>query len=79
MMETKFCYCCRVHHPIDQMRLFPTRQGQRWRCTRSIEAAIKSKDEREAFGREQTAMNQEAAQRAAQYSQHLRYARHLAL
>jgi hypothetical protein len=26
-MEMKFCYCCRVHHPIDQMRLFPTRQG----------------------------------------------------
>ena len=73
MSETKFCYCCRVHHPLDQMRLFPTRQGYRWRCASSIEAAVKSPDERAAFGRQQTAINQQAARRASEYARRIRY------
>ncbi len=73
MSETKFCYCCRVHHPVDQMRLFPTRQGYRWRCARSIEAAVKSSDERAAFGRQQTAINQEAARQASEYARGIRH------
>ena len=36
MPEMLFCYCCRVHHPREQMRLFQTRHGPRWRCLRSI-------------------------------------------
>jgi len=75
MSETKFCYCCRVHHPLDQMRLFPTRQGYRWRCLRSIEAAVKSADERAAFGRRQTAINQEAAHRASEFARRIRHLR----
>ncbi|MCH2220817.1 MAG: hypothetical protein MK097_10920 [Dechloromonas sp.] len=72
MPEMKFCYCCRAHHPIDQMRLFPTRQGQRWRCVRSIEAAVRSRRERDAFGEEQTRINHEAAHRAADFARRLR-------
>jgi hypothetical protein len=78
MSDTKFCYCCRVHHPIEQMRLFPTRQGYRWRCVRSIDAAVKSLDEREAFGQQQTAINREAARRTAEFSQRLRHLRTVA-
>ena len=40
MSDMLFCYCCRTHHPKEQMRRFTTRTGQRWRCLRSIEAAI---------------------------------------
>lgn len=60
MTETLFCYCCRVHHPKEQMRLFPTKQGYRWRCIRSIEAAACSRRERDAFGRQQTEINRES-------------------
>ncbi len=72
MPEMKFCYCCRAHHPIDQMRLFPTRQGQRWRCVRSIEADVRSRRERDAFGEEQTRINHEAANRSADFARRLR-------
>ncbi len=75
-METLFCYCCRTHHPKDQMRLFPTRQGMRWRCIRSIEAAERSRSERDAFGRQQTDINRSASRAAAEYV-HLRHRMHL--
>lgn len=68
MTDTQFCYCCRVHHPKDQMRRFATRQGERWRCLRSIEAAVGQRSERDAFGRRQTAINRAAAQRAAEHA-----------
>ena len=74
MTETKFCYCCRIHHDQTQMRLFPTRQGYRWRCLRSIEAANTSRKERDAFGQQQTEINREAARRAAEQSPLLRQA-----
>ena len=57
MSETLFCYCCRVHHPREQMHSFQTRQGSRWRCRRSIDAARTSIGERDAFGRQQTEIN----------------------
>jgi len=66
MTEMQFCYCCRVHHPKDQMRLFPTKLGERWRCIRSIEAAASESRARDAFGRQQTEINREAAKRAAE-------------
>lgn len=72
MPETLFCYCCRVHHDKAVMRLFPTRQGQRWRCLRSIEAAATSRSERDDFGRKQSEINREIARRAAETSHHLR-------
>ncbi|NTV69168.1 MAG: hypothetical protein HGA71_03375 [Azonexaceae bacterium] len=72
MTETVFCYCCRVHHEKKQMRLFPTRQGQRWRCLRSIEAATSSRRERDAFGQKQSEINRETARRAAEFGLLLR-------
>lgn len=72
MSEMLFCYCCRAHHPRDQMRLFPTRVGLRWRCIRSIEAAGRSIPERDLFGQRQTATNREAARRAADLSKRSR-------
>lgn len=66
MTEMLFCYCCRVHHPKDQMRLFPTKLGDRWRCIRSIEAAASQRPVRDAFGRQQTEINREASRHAAQ-------------
>ena len=74
MTETLFCYCCRVHHQKDQMRLFPTRQGHRWRCVRSIEAAYGSRLERDAFGQQQTEINRQEAHRAAKNAERLRRA-----
>jgi hypothetical protein len=73
MKEVKFCYCCRVHHPIEQMRLFPTRQGDRWRCLNSIAAAGRPNGERDEFGKQQTAINRAAASRSAAFSQRLRH------
>lgn len=72
MTEMVFCYCCRVHHDKEQMRPYPTRQGYRWRCVRSIEAAFRSAGERDAFGRQQTEINRESARRSAEHAQRLR-------
>lgn len=69
-MEMLFCYCCRVHHPKDQMRLYPTSRGQRWRCRRSITAASQSPSERDAFGHQQTVRNQQASRLSAEYALH---------
>ncbi|MDD2742931.1 MAG: hypothetical protein PHV02_11695 [Rhodocyclaceae bacterium] len=57
MTETLYCYCCRVHHPSEQMRRFETRHGARWRCLRSIQAARSSVEERDQFGRGQSDIN----------------------
>jgi hypothetical protein len=57
MTDTLFCYCCRIHHPKDQMRRFATSHSERWRCLRSITAAARSIDERDAFGRHQSNLN----------------------
>lgn len=75
MPDTRYCYCCRVHHPVDQMRRYPTRAGDRWRCLRSIAAAHCSQHERDAVGQQQTRINRELAQRLAEYGQRLRHCR----
>lgn len=72
MDKTRFCHCCRVHHPESQMRRLTTRQGERWRCLASIAAARRSAGERDEFGRVQTAINREAARRAAEHASLLR-------
>jgi hypothetical protein len=65
MSEMIFCYCCRVHHPKALMRRFRTRNGLRWRCLASIEAAARDVSERDAAGRLQSARNRETARRLA--------------
>ncbi len=72
MTEMLFCYCCRVHHPKEHMRPFPTKHGDRWRCIRSIEAAACSRPERDAFGQRQTEINREDARRVAERALFLR-------
>ena len=66
MSDTLYCYCCRTHHPKEQMRRFATRTGERWRCVRSIEAAHARPDERDAFGRRQSELNRLAASQIAE-------------
>jgi hypothetical protein len=66
MKETLFCYSCRTHHPLDRMEQFHTRQGLRWRCRRTIEAAKCSVAERDAFGRQQSAINREVSEKIAE-------------
>jgi hypothetical protein len=45
------------------MRPINTKAGKRWRCTRSILATRKGVCEREAFGRQTTALNKAVAER----------------
>jgi hypothetical protein len=55
---TAYCYHCGTHHPIEEMRAIPTKGGgKRMRCIKSIEAAKKAIADRDAFGKEITAMN----------------------
>ncbi|MDO8944431.1 MAG: hypothetical protein Q7U75_14715, partial [Desulfobacterales bacterium] len=49
-------------HPKEEMRQIETKNGKRWRCIKSIEAAKQSRKEREAFGRKTTDMNRSDAQ-----------------
>lgn len=74
-METLYCYCCRVHHPADQMYRFSTRHGFRWRCRRTIEAARRVVSERDAFGSEQTKINRATAQQISNQSYIARHQR----
>ena len=63
MSETAFCYHCAAHHPLAAMRQIETKGGgKRWRCLKSIEAAKKGREEREAFGRRMTEANKAEAQ-----------------
>lgn len=72
MSEMLFCYCCRTHHPKEQMRPFPTKPGLRWRCLRSIEAAGQPAGQRDEFGRRQTHINREIARRQGESVAQLR-------
>jgi len=57
MPETAFCYHCATHHSKAEMRQILTKGGKRWRCIKSIESSRKGRAEREAFGRQTTAIN----------------------
>ncbi len=65
MADTLFCYHCRMHHPKEEMRSIMTKAGKRYRCKKSIEATKKGREERDAYGREVTAMNRAEAQSRA--------------
>jgi hypothetical protein len=56
MSETAYCYHCGMHHPIREMREILTKAGKRWRCIKSIEAAKVGIAERDAFGRQISAI-----------------------
>lgn len=73
MTEKRYCYCCRNHHAADEMVLFDTKAGKRWRCLRSIEAARLAPEIRDFFGRQQSAENKAEASRMARNSLELRH------
>lgn len=57
MSDTAYCYHCGKHHPKTEMRQIQTKGGARWRCIKSILATRRGVAERDAFGREVTAIN----------------------
>ena len=58
MSDTAYCYHCGRPHPKTEMRQLRTKGGsRRWRCIESIRATKRSVAERDAFGRQVTAMN----------------------
>lgn len=75
MSEMQFCYCCRVHHPKVEMRRFATRTGVRWRCLRSIEAAMQNIEARDSFGCRQTEINRDLSRCMAESDIRLHYQR----
>jgi len=70
--QTKYCYHCGSHHPVDEMRQIETKAGKRWRCIRSIQATQKTAAARDAFGREVSAMNTAEAKSNARGMNELR-------
>jgi hypothetical protein len=63
MSETLYCYHCGRHHPRAEMRQVHNKSGMRWRCIKSIEATKIGVAQRDAFGKQVTAINS-AEQRA---------------
>jgi len=63
---TAYCYHCGTHHPIEEMRQIATKGGgKRWRCIKSIQATKKAIAERDAFGKQVTAINKAESQSKA--------------
>jgi hypothetical protein len=62
MTDSVFCYHCRVHHPINEVRKVNTKLGKRWRCVKSIAASRNGLQAREEFGRQTTAINKADAE-----------------
>lgn len=58
MPDTVFCYSCRKHHPRDDVIQVQSKGVTRWRCMKSIAESQKSRDERDAFGKAVTELNQ---------------------
>lgn len=57
MSDTAYCYHCARHHPKEEMRQIETKGGKRWRCIKSIQATKRDVAQRDAFGKEITAIN----------------------
>ena len=63
MPSTIYCYHCGTSHPMKEMRQIETKgNGKKWRCIKSIEAAQRSVEARDAFGRKVSAINKAEAQ-----------------
>jgi len=54
---TLYCYHCGRHHPRHEVRQIETKGGKKWRCIKSIEATKRGTAERDAFGKQVTAIN----------------------
>ncbi len=58
MSDKVFCYHCRGYHQASEVRLVQTKNGKRWRCFKSIGYRQNSKDQRDAFGKKVSELNQ---------------------
>jgi hypothetical protein len=61
MTAIRYCYHCGIQHPEEEMRQISTKGGLKWRCIKSIKAIKKTVAERDAFGRNVSAINAELA------------------
>ena len=68
MTDTIFCYSCRKHHARDEVTRVQSKGVKRWRCLKSIAESRKSRDQRDRFGKEITALNQAIRQRQSAHS-----------
>lgn len=57
MSTPMYCYHCMTYHSQQAMRKIVSHGRTRWRCVRSIEASRKNTAQRDAFGRQQSALN----------------------
>ena len=73
MTDKLYCYCCRNYHPAEQVVLYETKVGKRWRCLRSIQAAQQPSQIRDAAGRQQSLENRARASQQARNSLQLRH------
>lgn len=58
MPDTVFCYSCRKHHPRDDVIQVQSKGVKRWRCLKSIAESRKGREQRDAFGKAVTELNQ---------------------
>ena len=68
MTDTIFCYSCRKHHARDEVTRVQSKGVKRWRCLKSIAESRKSRDQRDLFGKETSALNQAIRQRQSAHS-----------
>jgi len=73
MSDKRYCYCCRAYHPAEQVVLYETKAGKRWRCLRSISAAQQPCQIRDEAGRQQSVENRAEASQKARNSVLLRH------
>ncbi len=66
--KPRYCYSCRREHPPGHpMRRVKTRQGYRWRCQATLDAAKLGPAARDALGREKSEANRLATRRAIEH------------
>jgi hypothetical protein len=66
--KPRYCYSCRREHPPGHpMRRVETRQGYRWRCQATLDAARLGPAARDALGREKSEANRLATRRAMEH------------
>ena len=68
MTDTVFCYSCRKYHAREEVTLVQSKGVKRWRCLKSIAESRKSRDQRDLFGKETSALNQAIRQRQSPHS-----------
>lgn len=77
MSNTLYCYHCGRHHPREEMRQIHRKAGAKWRCIKSIQETKRSVAQRDAFGKEVSAINssEQRARTKAALNPELRLAR----